>query len=230
MELERYTLDWQLDTSQKWLIDRTLPPPPATSSVAIGQSVEFDSGIIVVNSKPWAIGTHKPSTDTVRGFRITTLASRPTIRVVLTRAICLICEVGPVADNKFWIATQNGGNDFYDRDWKLGKGWIVHTVEGVSGIGPNNVLTFTASEADLQRGLLLLFAYSLGLAVPFLLAALMIERFMSLFQRYRGALLWMSRISGVLLITVGVLMLTGSMTVLSGWLQGLTPEFLKNRL
>ena len=99
-------------------------------------------------------------------------------------------------------------------------------------IGPilGAVLTFTASEADLQRGLLLLFAYSLGLAVPFLLAALMIERFMSLFQRYRGALIWMSRISGVLLIAVGVLMLTGSMTVLSGWLQGLTPEFLKTRL
>ena len=99
-------------------------------------------------------------------------------------------------------------------------------------IGPilGAVLTFTASEADLQRGLLLLFAYSLGLAVPFLLAALMIERFMALFQRYRGALVWMSRISGVLLISMGVLMITGSMTLLSGWLQGLTPEFLKSRL
>jgi cytochrome c-type biogenesis protein len=99
-------------------------------------------------------------------------------------------------------------------------------------IGPilGAVLTFTASEADLQRGLLLLFAYSLGLAVPFLLAALMIERFMALFQRYRGALVWMSRISGALLICVGLLMITANMTVLSGWLQGLTPEFLKSRI
>jgi cytochrome c-type biogenesis protein len=92
------------------------------------------------------------------------------------------------------------------------------------------VLTFTASEADLRKGLLLLLAYSFGLAVPFLLASLMIERFMSLFQRYRGALVWMSRISGLLLISIGVLMITGSMTVLSGWLQGFTPEFLKSRL
>jgi cytochrome c-type biogenesis protein len=99
-------------------------------------------------------------------------------------------------------------------------------------IGPilGAVLTFTASEADLQRGLLLLFAYSLGLAVPFLLAALMIDRFMALFQRYRGALVWMSRVSGVLLIAVGCLMITGSMSVLSGWLQSFTPEFLKSRL
>ena len=99
-------------------------------------------------------------------------------------------------------------------------------------IGPilGGVLTYTASSADLNRGLLLLFAYSLGLAVPFVLAALMIDRFMALFQRYKGALLWMSRASGILLIAVGVLMLTGSMTVLSTWLQRWTPEFLLNRL
>ena len=99
-------------------------------------------------------------------------------------------------------------------------------------IGPilGGVLTYTASSADLSRGLVLLFAYSVGLAVPFLLAALMIDRFMELFQRYRGALMWISRASGVLLIIVGVLMITGSMTVLSAWLQRWTPEFLRSRL
>jgi len=99
-------------------------------------------------------------------------------------------------------------------------------------IGPilGGVLTYTASSADLNRGLVLLFAYSLGLAVPFLLAALMIDRFMELFQRYRGALVWMSRASGVLLIIVGLLMITGSMTVLSAWLQRFTPEMLRSRL
>ena len=99
-------------------------------------------------------------------------------------------------------------------------------------IGPilGGVLTYTASSADLNRGLVLLFAYSLGLAVPFLLAALMIDRFMELFQRYRGALVWMSRASGVLLIAVGLLMITGSMTVLTAWLQRWTPEFLRSRL
>ena len=99
-------------------------------------------------------------------------------------------------------------------------------------IGPilGGVLTYTASSADLNRGLLLLLAYSLGLAVPFLLAALMIDRFIELFQRYRGALIWMSRVSGVLLIAIGLLMITGSMTVLTNWLQGFTPEFLRSRL
>ena len=99
-------------------------------------------------------------------------------------------------------------------------------------IGPilGGVLTYTASSADLNRGLLLLSAYSLGLALPFLLAAVMIERFMATLQRYRGAIAWTSRISGVLLIIVGVLMVTGTMTVMNSWLQGITPEFLRSRL
>lgn len=99
-------------------------------------------------------------------------------------------------------------------------------------IGPilGGVLTYTASSADLNRGLVLLFAYSLGLAVPFLLAALMIDRFMDLFQKYRGALIWISRASGALLVLVGILMITGSMTMLSAWLQGFTPEALRSRL
>ncbi len=99
-------------------------------------------------------------------------------------------------------------------------------------IGPilGAVLTFTASSADLNRGLLLLLAYSLGLAVPFVAAALMIDRFLAFFQRYRGALIWTSRGAGVLLIAVGVLMLTNMMSVMSAWLQPLTPEFLRSRL
>ena len=99
-------------------------------------------------------------------------------------------------------------------------------------IGPilGGVLTYTASSADLNRGLLLLFAYSLGLAIPFLLAALMIERFMATLQKYRSALAWTSRISGVLLIAVGVLMITGGMTLMNNWLQAWTPEFLRSRL
>ncbi len=99
-------------------------------------------------------------------------------------------------------------------------------------IGPilGGVLTYTASSGDLNRGLVLLLAYSLGLAVPFLLAALMIDRFMELFQRYRGALVWISRASGVLLIAVGLLMITGSMTLLTAWLQRFTPDFLRSRI
>jgi cytochrome c-type biogenesis protein len=99
-------------------------------------------------------------------------------------------------------------------------------------IGPilGAVLTYTASSADLNRGLVLLLAYSLGLALPFVVAALMIDRFIPLFQRYRSALVWTTRAAGVLLLFVGVLMLTDMMRLLTQWLQGMTPDFLRSRL
>src|SRR5688572_5052706 len=58
-------------------------------------------------------------------------------------------------------------------------------------IGPilGAVLTYTASSADLNRGLVLLTAYSLGLAVPFVPAALAIDKFLVFFQQYKKALI-----------------------------------------
>ncbi len=92
------------------------------------------------------------------------------------------------------------------------------------------ILTLASSAADVHRGIALLLAYSLGLALPFVAAALLVERFMSAFQRMRGAIVWVSRVSGALLIGVGLLMVTDRMTMLSTWLQGMTPKFLLDRL
>lgn len=99
-------------------------------------------------------------------------------------------------------------------------------------IGPilGAILTFTASQADLKRGLLLLFFYSMGLAVPFLAAALAVEQFLKLFARLKSQMVWVQRIAGVLLIVVGVLMVTNYLAILSSWMQVYTPDFLKSRL
>lgn len=99
-------------------------------------------------------------------------------------------------------------------------------------IGPilGGILTYTATQADLQRGLVMLAAYSLGLALPFLAAALAIDRFISLFRRFNTHLVWVTRASGVLMIAVGVLLMTNYLTAISAALQGLTPEALRSRL
>lgn len=99
-------------------------------------------------------------------------------------------------------------------------------------IGPilGAILTYTASSADLNQGLVLLSAYSLGLAVPFVGAALAIDKFLIFFQKYKKALVWTTRISGALLIFVGILMLTDTMRLLSQWLQPFTPEIIRSRL
>ena len=88
-------------------------------------------------------------------------------------------------------------------------------------IGPilGSILLYTSTRADLSQGLTLLLAYSAGLAIPFLVAAWALEGFLRWFQRFRRYIGWVERVAGVLLIGVGLLMLTGSFTLLSGWLQ-----------
>jgi len=99
-------------------------------------------------------------------------------------------------------------------------------------IGPilGGILTYTATQAQLGRGLWLLFAYSMGLAVPFILAAVAVERFVEIFQRFRSKMVWVNRIAGALLVVVGLLMMTNYLTVLSGYLNEITPEAIRQRL
>jgi cytochrome c-type biogenesis protein len=99
-------------------------------------------------------------------------------------------------------------------------------------IGPvlGAILGLAATTSDVTRGMQLLAVYSAGLALPFLIAAVAVESFLDWFQRFRRYLPWVMRLSGVILIVVGVLLATGEFTRLAGWLQGLTPEFLRERL
>ncbi|HEU4682033.1 MAG TPA: cytochrome c biogenesis protein CcdA [Gemmatimonadales bacterium] len=99
-------------------------------------------------------------------------------------------------------------------------------------IGPvlGGILGLAATSADVSRGMLLLGVYSAGLALPFLIAAVAVESFLDWFQRFRRFLPWVMRTSGVLLIVVGVLLVTGEFTRLASWLQGLTPDFLREQL
>ncbi len=99
-------------------------------------------------------------------------------------------------------------------------------------IGPilGAILTLAAAQASVGHGAALLTAYSAGLALPFVVTALALDRFLAWFQRFRPYLVWVERIAGGLLILLGLLLVTDRFTLLAGWLQGLTPEFLKSRL
>ena len=99
-------------------------------------------------------------------------------------------------------------------------------------IGPilGGILTLAATRGSVAEGMGLLAVYSAGLAVPFLLATLLIDRFLGAFRRYRHLLPWVSRASGVLLVAVGVLLLSGSFSTLAAMLARWTPEALAKRL
>jgi cytochrome c-type biogenesis protein len=92
------------------------------------------------------------------------------------------------------------------------------------------ILTYTAAQADLTRGLPLLLAYSLGLALPFLLAAVAVERFLETVKKLRPHLARVSQVSGALLVIVGVLMMLDYFTIVGTYLQAITPDALRNRL
>lgn len=93
-----------------------------------------------------------------------------------------------------------------------------------------SILTLAALRETLGQGMGLLFMYSLGLAVPFLLATIALRHFMVGFQRFRTWLPWVNRVSGVLLVIVGLLLVTGSFTILAAYLTRLTPQFLLERI
>jgi len=99
-------------------------------------------------------------------------------------------------------------------------------------IGPilGSILAYAATQQEVSRGVVLLGAYSLGLAVPFVLAAVAVESFLTTFGAIRRHLVWVTRVSGAVLIVVAVLMITDYLSVLTGMLQGWTPAALKNLL
>ena len=99
-------------------------------------------------------------------------------------------------------------------------------------IGPilGGILTLAAARGSVTQGTLLLGVYALGLAVPFLITAFALDRFLAWFQRFRPYIVWVDRVAGALLVLLGILLVTDRFTLLASWLQGLTPEFLKSRL
>jgi cytochrome c-type biogenesis protein len=80
------------------------------------------------------------------------------------------------------------------------------------------ILLLAGSQDSVSKGIALLAVYSLGLAVPFLLTSLGIERFLHFYGGFRRHLHKVEVASGVLLIAIGALIFTRHFTILSGYL------------
>ena len=92
-------------------------------------------------------------------------------------------------------------------------------------IGPvlGSILTLAADQASLTRGTVLLGAYAVGLGVPFLLVAAFFPRMKGPMAFLRRNMERIERIMGLLLWTVGLMMLTGSFSDFSFWLNEHVP-------
>jgi len=79
------------------------------------------------------------------------------------------------------------------------------------------ILTIAGEQDTVAKGIFLLAVYSLGLAVPFLLTSLLMERFLKFYSRFRSHMHALEVASGGLLIALGVLLVLGRFTLISNW-------------
>ncbi len=86
-------------------------------------------------------------------------------------------------------------------------------------IGPvlATILMFAAGEDSITHGVSLLFVYSMGLGIPFVLAALAFGPFMGFLTRFRKHLGLMEKVMGGLLVLTGIMFMTGSMSLVALW-------------
>jgi len=79
------------------------------------------------------------------------------------------------------------------------------------------VLGFAATQDTVWKGILLLAIYSAGLAVPFLITSLGIERFLKFYNRFKFHMHAVEVASGGLLIVLGILLVMGRFTLIAGY-------------
>jgi cytochrome c-type biogenesis protein len=95
-------------------------------------------------------------------------------------------------------------------------------------IGPilGGILALAATQSTVYRGMLLLFCYSLGLGIPFILTGLAVNRFLQFFARYKRFIRWGERFAGALLVAIGaVLLFTRNLTALARFLPSFLYKF-----
>ena len=80
------------------------------------------------------------------------------------------------------------------------------------------ILAVAASQATVAKGAGLLAIYSLGLGLPFILAAFAVEPFAAFLARFRAHLAHVERVMGGLLVLTGIAFLAGFFTQLNTWL------------
>ena len=81
------------------------------------------------------------------------------------------------------------------------------------------ILTLSAAQDSVTKGIFLLAVYSMGLAVPFLLTSLGVGRFLKFYSRFRSHMHAVEVGSGVLLILLGALLVFGRFTIISNYLS-----------
>ena len=83
-------------------------------------------------------------------------------------------------------------------------------------IGPilGSILTLAAIETNISKSIFLLTSYSLGLAIPFIISGVLIDKFLYFSKNFRKYLSTITKIGGTVLLLTGIAILTGQLQVL----------------
>ena len=83
-------------------------------------------------------------------------------------------------------------------------------------IGPilGSILALAAIEENIGKGILLLSFYSLGLAIPFIISGVLIDKFLFFSKSFRKYISTITKIGGAILLLTGIAILTGQLQIL----------------
>ncbi|MBM4306736.1 MAG: cytochrome c biogenesis protein CcdA [Deltaproteobacteria bacterium] len=90
---------------------------------------------------------------------------------------------------------------------------VVFAAGWTPCIGPilSTILIYASTAKSFTTGILLLAVYSLGLGIPFFLSSLAFNSFLSAFDKIKRYMRWVTLISGIFLIAIGILILTDTL-------------------
>tara|TARA_Y100000590_G_scaffold195493_1_gene221935 strand:+ start:2863 stop:3579 length:717 start_codon:yes stop_codon:yes gene_type:complete len=94
-------------------------------------------------------------------------------------------------------------------------------------IGPilGSIITLAALEENIGEGILLLSSYSLGLAVPFIISGILLDKFLLFSKNFKKYILIVSKIGGIILLLTGIAILTNQLQVLGFFILEYFPSF-----
>ena len=114
-----------------------------------------------------------------------------------------------------------------DRRWLAGRsprwlcgGWLAFGAGWTPCVGPflAGLLGLASQQETVGAGVLLLLIYALGLGVPFVLAGIAVDRSLGVIRSIRPHMLTIERLSGALLIGMGILLFTQQLTRITSML------------
>ena len=94
-------------------------------------------------------------------------------------------------------------------------------------IGPilGSIIALAALEENISRGILLLSFYSLGLAIPFIVSGVLIDKFLLFSKTFRKYLSNVTKVGGIILLLTGIAVLTGQLQILGFFILEYFPSF-----